>query len=38
MSRAPHLPPLKRVGHKGADLVVPGNTLESFEAALAHGV
>jgi glycerophosphoryl diester phosphodiesterase len=29
---------MKRVGHKGADLVEPGNTRESFEAALAHGV
>jgi len=38
MTRAPHLPPLKRVGHKGADLVAPGNTIESFEAALEHGV
>ena len=38
MSRAPHLPPLKRVGHKGADLVAPGNTLASFEAALEMGV
>jgi glycerophosphoryl diester phosphodiesterase len=36
--RADHLPPLKRVGHKGADLVEPGNTRESFEAALEHGV
>jgi glycerophosphoryl diester phosphodiesterase len=36
--RADHLPPLKRVGHKGADLVEPGNTRESFAAALAHGV
>jgi len=36
--RAPHLPPLKRVGHKGADLVAPGNTVASFEAALEHGV
>jgi glycerophosphoryl diester phosphodiesterase len=26
------------VGHKGADHVAPGNTLESFEAALEHGV
>jgi glycerophosphoryl diester phosphodiesterase len=33
--RRPHdLPPLKRVGHKGADLVAPGNTFESFQAAL----
>lgn len=38
MRRAEHLPPLKRVGHKGADLVEPGNTRESFAAALEHGV
>jgi glycerophosphoryl diester phosphodiesterase len=38
MSRAPHLPPLKRVGHKGADLIAPGNTLASFQAALEMGV
>ena len=38
MSRAPHLPPLKRVGHKGADLITPGNTFASFEAALEMGV
>jgi glycerophosphoryl diester phosphodiesterase len=36
--RAEHLPPLKRVGHKGAGHVSPGNTLASFEAALDHGV
>jgi glycerophosphoryl diester phosphodiesterase len=30
--------PLIRVGHKGADHVAPGNTAESFEAALALGV
>ena len=29
---------MKRVGHKGADLVAPGNTFESFRAALAAGV
>lgn len=29
---------MKRVGHKGADHVAPGNTRESFEAALEHGV
>ena len=34
----PRLPGLKRVGHKGADHVAPGNTRESFEAALEHGV
>ena len=28
----------RRVGHKGADLIEPGNTLASFDAALAHGV
>src|SRR5271154_2630467 len=29
---------LRRVGHKGADLIVPGNTRASFDAALAAGV
>ena len=29
---------LRRVGHKGADLITPGNTRESFDAALAAGV
>jgi glycerophosphoryl diester phosphodiesterase len=29
---------VKRVGHKGADLVAPGNTVASFEAALEHDV
>jgi glycerophosphoryl diester phosphodiesterase len=29
---------VKRVGHKGADLVAPGNTVPSFQAALEHGV
>src|SRR5687768_6321842 len=29
---------LIRVGHKGADHVAPGNTIESFEAALEHRV
>jgi glycerophosphoryl diester phosphodiesterase len=29
---------LIRVGHKGAAHVAPGNTIESFEAALEHGV
>ena len=28
----------RRVGHKGADLIVPGNTRASFDAALAAGV
>ena len=35
MSRVPGL---RRVGHKGADLIAPGNTLASFDAALAAGV
>ena len=34
----PGMPALKRVGHKGADLIAPGNTLASFDAALAAGV
>ena len=29
---------MKRIGHKGADLIRPGNTLESFKAAVAAGV
>ena len=29
---------LIRVGHKGADLIAPGNTPDSFDAALAAGV
>jgi glycerophosphoryl diester phosphodiesterase len=29
---------LLRIGHKGADLIAPGNTLESFEAAVDAGV
>jgi glycerophosphoryl diester phosphodiesterase len=28
----------RRVGHKGADLIEPGNTRASFDAALRHGV
>jgi glycerophosphoryl diester phosphodiesterase len=32
------IPRLRRVGHKGADLIAPGNTLESFDAALQAGV
>jgi glycerophosphoryl diester phosphodiesterase len=34
----PEVTRLRRVGHKGADLIVPGNTLASFDAALAAGV
>ncbi len=29
---------MRRVGHKGADLLAPGNTIASFDAALAAGV
>jgi glycerophosphoryl diester phosphodiesterase len=29
---------LRLVGHKGADLIAPGNTVESFHAAAEHGV
>ncbi len=29
---------MKRIGHKGADHICPGNTLRSFDAALAAGV
>ena len=31
-------PALRRVGHKGADLIAPGNTAASFDAAVAAGV
>ena len=29
---------IRRVGHKGADLIAPGNTHASFDAALEAGV
>ena len=29
---------MRRVGHKGADRLAPGNTPASFDAALQHGV
>jgi glycerophosphoryl diester phosphodiesterase len=29
---------VRRVGHKGADHIAPGNTFASFQAALQHGV
>ena len=38
MSGVSELRTLRRVGHKGADLIAPGNTVESFDAALAAGV
>src|SRR5215472_14775860 len=31
-------PGLRKVGHKGADLIAPGNTIASFDAAVAAGV
>jgi glycerophosphoryl diester phosphodiesterase len=31
-------PQLRKVGHKGADLIAPGNTIASFDAAVAAGV
>jgi glycerophosphoryl diester phosphodiesterase len=34
----PGVPALRRIGHKGADHIAPGNTAASFDAALAHGV
>ncbi len=39
MTRAPRdQHSLRRVGHKGADHIAPGNTFASFAAALEHGV
>jgi glycerophosphoryl diester phosphodiesterase len=32
------MPELRRVGHKGADLIAPGNTFASFDAAVEAGV
>ena len=32
------MPPVLRIGHKGADAIAPGNTLESFAAAVDAGV
>jgi glycerophosphoryl diester phosphodiesterase len=32
------MPALRRVGHKGADRIAPGNTVASFDAALQAGV
>jgi glycerophosphoryl diester phosphodiesterase len=31
-------PALRRIGHKGADHIAPGNTFDSFAAALEHDV
>jgi glycerophosphoryl diester phosphodiesterase len=38
LRRPDHLAPLRRVGHKGADHIAPGNTVESFQAALRERV
>jgi glycerophosphoryl diester phosphodiesterase len=32
------IPAYRRIGHKGADAIVTGNTPESFDAAVDHGV
>ena len=32
------IPEYRRIGHKGADAIVAGNTPESFDAAVEHGV
>jgi glycerophosphoryl diester phosphodiesterase len=32
------VPAYRRIGHKGADAIVAGNTPESFDAAVEHGV
>src|SRR3954463_6257547 len=32
------VPTYRRIGHKGADAIVTGNTAESFDAAVEHGV
>jgi glycerophosphoryl diester phosphodiesterase len=29
---------MRRIGHKGADAIAPGNTIPSYEAAVEHGV
>jgi glycerophosphoryl diester phosphodiesterase len=34
----PDVSTVLRIGHKGAHHIAPGNTLASFDAALAHGV
>jgi glycerophosphoryl diester phosphodiesterase len=33
-----HAPSYRRIGHKGADAITTGNTPESFDAAIEHGV
>ena len=36
--RGTDIPAYRRIGHKGADAIVTGNTAESFDAAVEHGV
>jgi glycerophosphoryl diester phosphodiesterase len=38
MTSSADAPTLRLVGHKGADLIAPGNTVESFQAAVEAGV
>jgi glycerophosphoryl diester phosphodiesterase len=38
VSGEPEKPVVRRIGHKGADHIAPGNTPASFDAALAAGV
>ncbi len=39
MTRPPDAPAVRRrIGHKGADLIEPGNTIVSFEAGVSAGV
>src|SRR5581483_7659880 len=38
VSGVPEVSRLRRVGHKGADLIAPGNTFASFDAAVEAGV
>ncbi len=38
MIEPPRVKRMRRVGHKGAAHIEPGNTLASFDAALLHGV
>jgi glycerophosphoryl diester phosphodiesterase len=38
LSEQPPASPIRRVGHKGADLLVPGNTVASFTRAVEVGV
>jgi glycerophosphoryl diester phosphodiesterase len=37
VTRSTQRPAVRRIGHKGADHIAPGNTAASFDAAIAHG-